>query len=126
MKIAVCAEDGHPEARLSQCVSRSPFFVLADTELGTFTGVRNPAADVHRQYGKAAANALINASASAVIGTHFGHTAFRLLSESGIAVHQAPGGVVKDLVEECRAGRLPWLSEEDPCNRPITDRPCGR
>ena len=126
MKIAVCAEEGHEEAQLSRCVSRSPYFVLADTEAGTFEALPNPAAKVHRHYGEAAADALINASASAVVGTHFGHTTYRLLENSGIAVHQAAGGVVKELVEECRAGRLPRIGQGDPCNHPATDRTCGR
>jgi predicted Fe-Mo cluster-binding NifX family protein len=126
MKIAVCAEEGHEDAQLSRCVSRSPYFIVADTAAGTFEAVRNPAADVRRHYGEAAADALIDASASAVVGTHFGHTAYRLLTNAGIAVHQAPGGVVKELVEECRSGRLPRRGEGHPCDHPATDRNCGR
>ena len=126
MKIAVCAEEGHEDAQLSQCVSRSPFFVLADTEAGTFEGVRNPAKNVNRHYGETAAESLIDASVSAVIGTHFGHSIYRLLSNSGIAIHQAPGGKVKDLVSQWQTGNLPRMGNGDPCHEQGHGRNCGK
>ena len=80
--------------------------MVADTEAGTFEGVRNPAADAHGRYGEAAAEALIGSSVSAVIGTHFGYKAFRILSRSGLALYQARGGVVGELVEKCKPVHL--------------------
>jgi predicted Fe-Mo cluster-binding NifX family protein len=122
MKIIICAEEAHEEARLSQSVSQSPFFIMADTETGAFESVANPAIDGKGQYGIRAAEALVSTPAVVVVGKRFERKVFRTLYSSGLSLYRAEKGVVKELVEECRAGRLVRVSLPDPVREREEDR----
>ncbi|MBU0678713.1 MAG: hypothetical protein KJ626_11410 [Verrucomicrobia bacterium] len=124
MKVAVCAEEGSKASWIGKCVSKSPFFVLADTDSGEFESMPNPAIGAKGHHGRVAAEALIRTSVKSVIGTHFGHKAMRLLAAEGISVYQTEPGVVEHAVQAHKAGRLSLAQEGNPCHDSSSHRSC--
>ncbi len=115
MKIAICADEEKEQGLTGECVSRSPYLVLADSESGEITTLPNPAVDAQQHRGQVAAEAIIDAAAEAVIGTHFGHKAHALLTKWGVSVYQVAPGRVSDVIADYRSGRLRPVKDGTPC-----------
>jgi predicted Fe-Mo cluster-binding NifX family protein len=85
---------------------RCSHFVVVDTESMECESIENAAAVQGSGAGIAAAQAVANAGATAVIAGNIGPNAYRALAAGGIRVFASPGGTVREAVEQLVAGHL--------------------
>ncbi len=114
MKIAVSTTKGGLDDLVHPIFGRCLTFTFVDTkgkELGAIEVIQNPGALAGGGAGIAAAQAVVDAGAGAVITGNCGPNAIGVLSQSKIMVYAASGNVRK-AVEDYLAGRL--SSSESP------------
>jgi len=107
MKIAVAAQG--PDLTSTACpqFGRAPMFVIHDTETGATTTVTNTQSlNAAQGAGIQAAETVARSGAEAVIVTHCGPKAFRVLRAAGIAVHHCAAATVGEALEQFSLGRL--------------------
>ena len=106
MKIAVAAQGENLEALADPRFGRCRYFVIVDSETGTFEAVENPGGMAGGGAGIQAAQAVARAGADVVIAGNYGPNAYQALSAGKIAAYTHSGGTVAEAVEAFKAGRL--------------------
>ena len=107
MRIAVSAHAADSSARMEARFGRASWFVVFDSDSGSYAPVDNgQAAGLARGAGTKAAQTVINADADVVITGHCGPKAFRALTAAGVKVILQSDGLVRDLVTKYRRGEL--------------------
>lgn len=106
MKIVICADQHREQGETGACISRSPYFVIADTDSDDVSAIRNPAVGADFRRGRVAAEIIIESGAKSVVGTHFGDKARRLLQRCGVTIYQVVPGKVSRIIADFKAGRL--------------------
>jgi len=110
MKVAVSSAGPGMESFVDMRFGRCPYFVVVDTETGEHTDIPNTAAEAGSGAGIGAATAIAKAGAEAVLTGNVGPNAIRALQQLGVKVYQAPGGTVKDAVDQFVSGACPELT----------------
>lgn len=106
MIVAVSTTDGGLEDSVCPVFGRCPTFTIVDTDgMGSAKTIPNPGAQAGGGAGIAAAQAVIDAGAEAVITGNCGPNASGALSRSGIRVYSASGSL-KAAVDDLLAGKL--------------------
>jgi predicted Fe-Mo cluster-binding NifX family protein len=106
MKIAVAASAPNLDAAADPRFGRCPYFVVVDAETMEFETLENPAALQGSGAGIAAAQAVANAGAEAVIAGNVGPNAHQALTAGGLKVYAYSGGTVREAVAQWKAGKL--------------------
>lgn len=107
MKIAVSANGRTLDAQVDPRFGRAAFFVLVDTDTGTFEAHDN-AQNLNAVQGAGiqAARKVAELGAGAVLTGHVGPKAYAALHAAGVKVYTDAGGTVREAVERYKAGRL--------------------
>ncbi len=114
MKIVVSAKGDTPESEVDPRFGRAAWFLVFDTEGGTWQAVNNASAiSAAHGAGIVSAEAVCRLGAGAVISGHVGPKAFAVLAAGGVKVYQGAERIVQVAVEDFQGGRL---SEMDNSN----------
>lgn len=107
MKVAVTASSGSLSSPVDPRFGRAAFFVVYETEDGSFEAVDNGHGQAAAQgAGVQAAQALSSRGVSALLTGHCGPNAFHVLNAAGITVYSNMSGTVSEAIERFRSGKL--------------------
>jgi predicted Fe-Mo cluster-binding NifX family protein len=87
MKICVTAKGPGPEDLLEERFGRTPYFLIHDTEAGTWTAVQNPHAGAMGGVGPRSAQVLVDQGASVLITGNVGGNALNALKAANIEIY---------------------------------------
>jgi len=91
MKVCITAKGATPDALVDERFGRAPYFILMDTETGSWEALENPFAAGGGGVGPKAAQLLIAHGAKAVITGQVGGNAQEVLAAGSIAIHTVTG-----------------------------------
>lgn len=93
MKIAVAADGGSLQARVSARFARAPWFVIVDSDTLAFTALPNPAEHMQGGAGPAAASELAGLHVDLALAGQLGPKAEQALDRAGIRFAVGDGTV---------------------------------
>jgi predicted Fe-Mo cluster-binding NifX family protein len=94
------------DAKVEPRFSRSPFFVIVNTETGDFKALENPGASAKDAASVKAVKFLIDKGAEAIITGNVGHNAFVMIQDTPIKVYLCGGGTVGEAVADFEKRKL--------------------
>jgi predicted Fe-Mo cluster-binding NifX family protein len=107
MKICITAQGATPDAGVEERFGRAPYFILMDSESGSFEAIANPFADGAGGVGPKVARLVIDRQAAVLISGLLGGNARAVLDAAGIAQYTyVSGGSVKDAFEQFKLNTL--------------------
>ena len=107
MKIAISSSGNNLAAHTHSLFGRCDYFIIADTQTGESTALKNNAAEASTGAGPACAQELFNAGVQAVVSGKIGPHAYETLKAAGIAIFLAPPGItVQEALDRFKAGSL--------------------
>ena len=107
MKIALTAQTKDLNTEMDPRFGRAPFFVVYDTEWGSYSFIDNEQnLNAAQGAGIQAAQNVIKTAADVLITGSCGPKAFRVLQASGIDVVVGASGPVKEVIERYNKGEL--------------------
>ena len=107
MKICITAKGATPDAKVEERFGRAPYFILMDSETGSFEAVANPYAEGAGGVGPKAAQLIIDRKAGALISGMLGGNAQAVLVSAGVALFAyRASGSVKDAFGEFKKNAL--------------------
>ena len=108
MKIAVTTGGPGPDSPLDPRFGRAAGFQICDLDTGERVYMDNTTnQDLTQGAGIQAAQAVARAGAQALVTGRVGPKAFKVLQKGGVEIFLAEDGVVAELVEAYRRGKLP-------------------
>jgi predicted Fe-Mo cluster-binding NifX family protein len=110
MKIAVTAQGQSLDDRVDPRFGRCPWFLVVETEAGTFQAVENANAGLGEGAGIRSAQLLTEHDVTAVLTGNCGPNAYRALEAGGIQVVVGVNGTVRQAADQFRAGALSPVS----------------
>ena len=107
MKVAVTSQGPEANSEVDPRFGRAKYFIIFDTETDEAFPLDN-AQNLNAVQGAGiqAARNVIDARAEALITGNVGPKAFATLEAGGVEVHVGASGLVRDAVEQFKAGRL--------------------
>ena len=114
MKLAVTSQKNNLQSPLDARFGRAKYFILVDTESGTFSAVDNAvnlnaAQGAGIQEGKRVAELGVQG----LITGHVGPKALSTLQAAGVQVHTGASGTVAEAIDQFKAGKLAALKTAD-------------
>ena len=106
MKIMVSAAGGDLDSRVSPVFGRAEYYILVDTEDGSYQSLENPASGQSSGAGIKAAQFVLNKNPEALIASNIGPNAFEVLSAGTLDCYEAIEGTVKEAVEAFQRNQL--------------------
>jgi predicted Fe-Mo cluster-binding NifX family protein len=107
MKIAISSQGTEQTADVDPRFGRTKWFILYDTETGSFESINNDQVlDLPQGAGIQAAQQVVGQNAGVVLTGHCGPNAFRTLNAAGVQVVIGVSGPVDQAVKQYQAGRL--------------------
>ncbi len=100
MKLCITAQGATLESPAEDRFGRAPFFIIIESENGSFEAIQNPYIDGAGGVGPKAAQILISHNVKALISGQVGGNARGALAAAGIAMYTYHGGSVKDAFEQ--------------------------
>jgi len=114
MKVAIASEGAELASEASQRFGRAPYFIIADTEDGSFHAVQNEQnVNAAQGAGIQSAQTVVDQGVEAVVAGHCGPNAFKVLETTGVAVHVSVSGTVEEVLAKFKAGNLEVVSQAD-------------
>ena len=108
MKIAISACGDSMSAKTHALFGRCDYFIIADTETGESTALKNKSAEASTGAGTACAQELFTIGVRAVVSGKVGPNAYEVLKAAGVTMYSAPAGIsVQEALEKFKAGSLP-------------------
>jgi predicted Fe-Mo cluster-binding NifX family protein len=117
MKIAISATGPTLDADVDPRFGRCHYFIIADTETGSFEAMDNSSAMAAGGAGISAAQTIASKSVVAVLTGNCGPNAHHVFTAAGIKVITGVSGTIKDVIAEYKAGTY---SASDQANVPDT------
>ncbi|MBN1123782.1 MAG: hypothetical protein JXA82_02165 [Sedimentisphaerales bacterium] len=111
MKIVVTAREPDLNSDVDPRFGRAAFFLLVDTESSQWQAINNNATNASSGAGIAAAQAVIEAGAGAVLTGNCGPNAFRTLQAGDVQVYTDVVGTVEKAVKDFNDGLLQPVNE---------------
>ncbi|BCV21714.1 NifB/NifX family molybdenum-iron cluster-binding protein [Moorella sp. Hama-1] len=111
MQVAITAQGNDLAAATDPRFGRCQYFVIADTEKGTFTAVANDNLAAGGGAGVATAQVLVNRGVEVVLTGNVGPNALRVLQGAGIKVYSTPASTVQAALQQWQAGGAAPLSQ---------------
>jgi len=101
MKVCITAQGATLESPAEDRFGRAPYFIVVESENGSFEAIKNPYADGGGGVGPKAAQVLIANNVKALISGQVGGNAKEVLAAAGIAMYSyKAGGSVKDALDQ--------------------------
>ena len=101
MKVCFTAKGTTLDALMEERFGRAPYFILVESENGSFEAIKNPYADGGGGVGPKAAQVLIANNVKALVSGQVGGNAQEVLAAAGIAMYTyRTGGSVKDALDQ--------------------------
>jgi len=101
MKICITAQGATLDTTAEDRFGRAPYFIIVESENGSFEAIQNPYADGGGGVGPKAAQILIAHDIKALISGQVGGNAREVLVAAGIAMYTyRAGGSVKDALDQ--------------------------
>jgi predicted Fe-Mo cluster-binding NifX family protein len=101
MKICITSQGSSLDALAEERFGRAPFFIIVDTETGSFEALENQFAGASGGVGPKAAQVIIAHDVKALVSGMVGGNAHEVLQAAGIQVYvYRSGGTVKDALEQ--------------------------
>jgi predicted Fe-Mo cluster-binding NifX family protein len=101
MKLCFTAKGATLESLSEDRFGRAPYFIIVESENGSFEAIQNPYADGAGGVGPKAAQVLIAQDVKALISGQVGGNAKEVLVAAGIAMYvYKAGGTVKDAFDQ--------------------------
>jgi len=101
MKICITAQGATLDSPVEERFGRAPYFIIVESENGSFDAIQNPYADGGGGVGPKAAQILIAHDVKALISGLVGGNAREVLAAAGIAMYTyRAGGSVKDALDQ--------------------------
>jgi len=111
MQIAISLQENNGlDSAVSPIFGRCPYFMLYDTETGTFQIKKNSAKSAAGGAGVQAAQMVVNEGAQAVISGNLGPKAHSVLASAQIKIFQCESGNAKTALEQFQQQALSSLS----------------
>jgi predicted Fe-Mo cluster-binding NifX family protein len=113
MNIVVSASGPDMESQVDNRFGRCPYFILVEVEdkkIKSHKSVENASANQMGGAGMAAAQAVADMKADAIITVNMGPRAFIVFKQLGMEMYQGTG-TVKDVVEDLIAGKLKKIDD---------------
>jgi predicted Fe-Mo cluster-binding NifX family protein len=108
MKLCFTAQGTTLEALSEDRFGRAPYFIIVESENGSFEAIKNPYADGGGGVGPKAAQVLIENHVKALVSGQVGGNAKEVLVAAGIAMYTyRGGGSVKDALDQFTKNALP-------------------
>jgi len=102
---------GFHAVRLALAESRSPFFVIVDTEAGDFKASENPGASAKDAACVDAVEFLVAKGVKAVLTGNVGHNALVTRQDTPIRIYLGVSGTVRNALEEFKKKKLSRAKE---------------
>lgn len=107
MKIALTAREKNIDTAMDPRFGRAPFFVVYDTEWGSYSFIDNEQnLNAAQGAGVQAAQNVVKTGADVLITGSCGPKAFRVLQTSGIDIVVGVSGSIKEVIERYNKGEL--------------------
>ena len=106
MKIAITAMGKGLDAEVDPRFGRCQYFIIFDTETGTFEALDNASVSLGGGAGIQSAQTIVEKDAEAVLTGNVGPNAFRTLSAAGISIYAGASGKVSDAIAQFKSGAL--------------------
>ena len=114
MKIAIPAVDREPTAMIDARFGRTPWFLVFDTETGTWEAVENTQnLQAVQGAGIQSAETLVRHGVTTVLTPHCGPKAFRVLQAAGVTLYLGVSGTVAEALAAYQAGSLQPAASAD-------------
>ena len=106
MKVAISAQGKEMNSLVDQRFGRTRYFIIIDSETGTFT-VHDNSQNLNAPQGAGiqAAKNVLDFGAEAVISGNVGPKAFAALKAADITIYTRASGTVQEALEAFRAGK---------------------
>lgn len=107
MKVCITAQGATLESPAEDRFGRAPYFIVVESENGSFEAIKNPYADGGGGVGPKAAQVLIEHNVKALVSGQLGGNAKEVLVAAGIATYSyKAGGSVKDALDQFTGNML--------------------
>ncbi|MBW2036096.1 MAG: NifB/NifX family molybdenum-iron cluster-binding protein [Deltaproteobacteria bacterium] len=106
MIVAITSKGKTLEAEMELRFSRSPFFIIADTETGEFKAFKNPGASAKDAACVDAVKFLVSQGVKAILTGNIGHNAFTTVKDTQMKIYWATAGTVGKALEKFKKRRL--------------------
>jgi len=106
VKIAVTATGKSLDAKIDPRFGRCPYFLVVDTDTMEFETIDNQNLSLGGGAGIQSAKQVVEKGVQFVLTGNCGPNAYRTLSAAGISVIVGCSGVVREVVEQFKAGKL--------------------
>jgi len=106
MKVAITSKGRSMDSEIESRFSRSPFFVIVNTETGEFKAFENPGASAKDAACVDAVKFLVGKEVKAVLTGNVGHNAFVTLQDTLIQVYLGAAGTVRETLENFKKRKL--------------------
>jgi predicted Fe-Mo cluster-binding NifX family protein len=106
MKVIITGMDQSIEGAFNPRFGRSEYFILVDTDTGTWETFENPGSKAAGGAGPQAVQFIADKGSQAVISGRYGPSAFTALQAAGIKAYIANQETVKGVLEKFQAGEL--------------------
>ena len=114
MKLAVTSQGNDLQSSLDPRFGRAKYFIVVDTETGTFSAVDNAVnLNATQGAGVQAGKRVAELGVKGLITGHVGPKAFSTLQAAGVKIHTGASGTVAEAIEQFKAGKLAALNTED-------------
>ncbi|MCK4487537.1 MAG: NifB/NifX family molybdenum-iron cluster-binding protein [Desulfobacterales bacterium] len=94
------------DAEIESRFSRTPFFVIVDTETGEFEAFKNPGASARDAACVKAVKFLVDQGVKGVLTDNIGHNAFVTIKDTPIRVYLGATGTVGETLESFKKRKL--------------------
>ncbi len=114
MKLAVTSQGNNLQSPLDPRFGRAKYFIVVDTETGTFSAIDN-AVNLNAAQGAGiqAGKRVAELGVEGLITGHVGPKAFSALQAAGVPIHTGAYGTVTEAIEQFKAGKLPAATSSD-------------
>ena len=105
MRVAFSIRDACLDGELGAPFARCAAFAVVDTETGERQLVQNPAANLEKNAGTAAARYILQQNVDAVVSGLFGARASSIFEEAEVPMYKATSGTIDDFLGEAGVRR---------------------
>jgi len=111
MRVAITSKGKTIDSEIESRFSRSPFFVIVNTETGHLNAFENPGASAMDAACVGAVKFLVDRKVKAVITGNVGHNAFVTIQDTPIRVYLGATGTVREALENFKKRKLSRAKE---------------
>jgi predicted Fe-Mo cluster-binding NifX family protein len=111
MKVAITSKGKTLDSEVEMRFSRSPFFVIVDTETRGLNAFKNPGASARDAACVEAVKFLVGKSVRAVLTGNVGHNALVTMQDTAIRIYLGATGTVRETLENFNRRKLRWAKE---------------